>query len=246
MSYNILAKHYDALMGDFDYDALVEFYESVYNKYNKSVKSVVDLACGSGVLTARLEKRGYDITAVDISEEMLAEARERLSENALILCQDMCELDLYTTYDAVLCSLDAINCLHSDDDVARALARVNLFLENDGVFIFDINSAHKLKNIYPANTFTFESDLVYCIWESFLEDDLIDFELTFFEEGEDGRYTRYEDCITQRVYETEQMEMLIKRSGLKLLETRDESFLSPKDDSQRIYFICTKGETNEE
>ena len=106
--YDLLAPLYDRLNGGADYLRLADYAEGQFARYFPAgVQSVLDLACGTGRLTAELSRRGYDMIGVDLSDEMLAEARDRaeragLSDQILFLCQDMCDFELYGTVEAVV------------------------------------------------------------------------------------------------------------------------------------------------
>ncbi len=138
--YTLLADRYDGLMDHFDYGGWADFFAALTE--GCAVKTVLDLGCGTGRLTALLACRGYETIGVDASADMLAVAYGReLPDDAvrpLWLMQDMTALDLYGTVDATVCSLDGLNHLPDLAALKRALARVLLFLEPGGVFVFDM------------------------------------------------------------------------------------------------------------
>ena len=93
--YGALAPFYDKLQNDVSYTAWADFFEGVFSRFaDGKVKEILDLGCGTGTMTLELCRRGYDMTGVDISPEMLTLARqsgedEGLSEKLLWLCQDI-------------------------------------------------------------------------------------------------------------------------------------------------------------
>ena len=92
---------------------------------------VLDLGCGTGTLTELLYWKGFDMIGVDNSEEMLGvafEKKENSGSEILYLCQDMRELDLYSTVGTVVCVCDSVNYLLEDGDVEDAFALVNNYL----------------------------------------------------------------------------------------------------------------------
>ena len=119
--YGAISCAYDSLNGEVDYAAWADFAERCFDAYLPARPSLVlDLACGTGTLTELLSKRGYDMTGVDASPEMLSVARERCSENTLLLCQNMCAFELYGTVGATVCSLDSLNHLTRKGELERS------------------------------------------------------------------------------------------------------------------------------
>lgn len=109
-SYTSLASVYDRLNG-VDYVKVADHIERQFEKFAaKKPESVLDLACGTGSLTVELAARGYDMTGVDISEEMLSEARfkcdaNRFPHKVLLVRQDMAELELYARWTRLSAAL---------------------------------------------------------------------------------------------------------------------------------------------
>jgi len=157
--YTGFARMYDAFMQDLPYDS----WASYINKTLKGKKCLLDLACGTGNMTLRLAKMGYDMIGVDISEDMLAEAQQKafeseLHKKILFLAQDMRYLDLYGTVDAVVCVCDGINYILTLTDLAQVFKRVRLFLNPNGVFIFDINTEYKFNELLATYSFEAKSE----------------------------------------------------------------------------------------
>ena len=147
-AYEALAGVYDALTGDVGYERRADYLEKLFRRSRIPVRTVLDLACGTGEMTAILTRRGYELIAVDGSPDMLAQAREKAAdlpgEPPVFLNQNMPELDLYGTVDAAVCCLDSLNYLTSPKDVQKCFQRLRLFIAPGGVLVFDVNSAAKL------------------------------------------------------------------------------------------------------
>ena len=154
--YSVIAGVYDRINSGVDYERWADYVESLFEKHlEKRPELVLDLASGTGSMTLALAARGYDMIGVDLSEEMLAEATDRMyimiddgilpedGRRPLFLCQDIREFELYGTVGAVLCCLDSLNYLTEKDDLKKTLKTVHNYLEPGGIFIFDINTPYK-------------------------------------------------------------------------------------------------------
>ena len=85
-AYEALAASYDRLTNDVDYEATVDFYYEILKQEGLKPRTAVDLACGTGSVTAILSKKGLQVIGVDMSEEMLTVASQK-AEDAWFICQ---------------------------------------------------------------------------------------------------------------------------------------------------------------
>lgn len=243
--YSILAKYYDALMSGTDYSKWADLYVKCFEKYGKDVKNVVDIGCGTGSITTELAARGYAMTGVDISSEMLALAERKAEERRVRVRyaeQDMVCLDTGAEADAVICSFDGINYLPDTDAVRSCFSSVAVSLAAGGLFIFDVSSPYKFKNILGDNAFVYDLDEMFLSWQCFFSEKrgVCDYYLTFFERG-GGAWQRYDETQRQRAYSERTLEKIIKGSGMSLVaKFADVDFSDVKDDSDRIFFVCRK------
>lgn len=250
MIYDLLAPFYDAINAEIDYKKWADFIEKILNRECKSrPELVLDLGCGTGKMTLELARRGYDMTGIDYSPEMLDIARSLADEEGhdiLWLCQDMREFELYGTVDAAVCCLDCINHLENEEDLDKCFKLVHNYLIPDGIFIFDINAKYKFENIYADNTFSMEEEGGVCIWENYYDFDskLCDFYITLFKECSDGRYERYDEEQSERMYTLKEIKASLERCNLEFISAYgDLDFSEGSDDSERIYIVakCRKG-----
>ena len=126
---------------------------------------VFPVPCGTGNICEAFAKLGYDMIGVDGSEDMLAEALDKKvasGTDIIYLCQKMQELDLYGTVDAAFCTLDSLNHLNGIEELQAVLNRVSLFLNPDGIFIFDCNTLYKHQQVLANNTFVYDCAYVRC------------------------------------------------------------------------------------
>ncbi|MEW8956501.1 class I SAM-dependent methyltransferase [Clostridium sp.] len=243
-SYGELSSIYDELIyEDINYD---EFYDCIIKlckEYKIEDENYLDLACGTGNLSRLLCKNFRNTYLVDLSEEMLMEATEKLRKekvNSKILCQNMCELNLNKSFDLITCSLDSTNYIIEDEDLEDYFSAVYNHLKDNGLFIFDINSYYKLSEILGNNIFTYNSQDVFYTWENIFEDDVLEMNLTFFlKEGE--LYKRFEEQHLERAYTTDYIDSLLKGTGFKILKKldnyREETII---DNTERITYVVSK------
>lgn len=241
-SYNSFARFYDGLMEDADYKNRCEYILALAKKHNHEMGITLDLACGTGSLTRELAKNGIDVYGIDASAEMLCEAMQKNSEeglNILYLRQKMQNLDLYGTIDTCVCTLDSINHVTNISDVAKAFDRVGLFMDDEGLFIFDVNTVYKHREVLANNTFVIENENVYCVWQNSLEeDDVVKINLDFFEE-EDGVYYRSEESFCERAYSDEQLREMLLKAGFEVEAVYgDMTFEKPAETEQRAIYVA--------
>ena len=243
-SYTDFAYIYDQLMKkDVDYEKWADYIENIFIRYDKNPSLVCDLACGTGNITVPLARRGYDMTGIDVSEDMLNAARGKSKDNdILFLNQNIVSLDLYGTMDAFTCMIDGVNYIISPKALLDMLTKIKTcFIEPDGLFIFDISTRHKLQNVIGNNTFIHSDRDVFYAWQNkYIEKkNLSDMLLTFFVKSKNGYYRRFEERHLQRAYTEAEIRAIAKRAGFKHVDAYDElTFNPPRSDSERIVFVC--------
>ncbi len=243
--YSAFARYYDELTANIDYVKRGEYFHSLIKKFGKTDgKILLDLACGTGSISEVMAELGYDVIGVDNSDEMLGIAIEKKFDKGLniqYLCQDMRKIDMFGTVDVTVCALDSINHLSSLNDVRKVFEGVAFFSEIGGLFIFDVNTLYKHRRILADNTFTYETNNVYCIWENTLDagTDEVRMHLEFFEREENGMYSRSSDDFSEKAYSEEELEKLLEECGFELLaKYGDDTYEAPADTTQRIVYTA--------
>ena len=243
--YSAFARYYDELTANIDYKKRGEYFHSFIKRFKTTKDNILlDLACGTGSISEVMAGLGYDVIGVDYSEEMLGIAMDKKFDSGLdiqYICQDMRELDLYGTVDVTVCALDSINHLAGLDDVKKVFSSVALFSEQDGIFIFDVNTPYKHRVVLANNTFTYETENVYCVWENTLDIDTLEVKmnLEFFEREENGLYSRSSDSLSERAFSEGDIERLLDECGFEVLgKYGDDTFELPRSDSQRIVYAA--------
>lgn len=243
--YGSFSDFYDPLMRDVDYEKRTEYLCTLFKKFDRMPTLLLDLACGTGEFSNLFAKRNVSVIGVDISYDMLAVACEKsANENCdvMYLCQDAAELDLYGTVDGAICCLDSLNHITDYDEFCKAIERTALFLEKDRLFIFDLNTPYKHREILGDNTFVIDIDDVYCVWQNEYDrrNNAVKINLDFFEASGDCYY-RSNENFCERAYTSDEIENALKRANLKIEAVYDDlTEKSPDENSQRVIYVTRK------
>ena len=244
-AYEALAESYDRLTNDVDYEATVDFYMQILAREGLKPRTCVDLACGTGSVTAILAQRGYRVTGVDMSEEMLTVAAMKtqdLEPRPMFSCQYLQELRLPRAVDMAVCALDSLDYILDPEDCKEAIRRAYKALNPGGIFIFDVNTPEKLRAM-DDQVFLDEDDDVYCVWRGEFDEknNICSYGMDLFQrEGEVWRRSFEEH--QEYAYSREQLTGFLKEAGFTHIEVyADRLFEVPREGEQRIYFKARKG-----
>ncbi|HLS66425.1 MAG TPA: class I SAM-dependent methyltransferase [Pseudogracilibacillus sp.] len=249
MTYRQFASLYDAFMEDAPYEKWVTFSESCFKREQVTPTSIVDLGCGTGEVTLRLAKKGYEMTGVDLSVEMLAIAQQKsleMQEKIRWVQQDIRNLEGFHDIDVFISFCDVINYITEKEEVAKLFKRVYESLCPGGLFIFDVHSIHYVRNVLQNNTFTEDRHEIVYIWdcEATENDGEMIHYLTFFYEKENSNvYERVDEVHRQRTFSASDYEQLLKLAQFSKIDIFNdfspEKRFSEKN-SERIFFVATK------
>ena len=238
MQYGDMAFVYDALMYDMPYEKWAEY---IFDNL-KEAQTILELGCGTGALTKLLAKK-YDVFALDISEEMLDIARQKLLKQGIqakLIQVDMKNISLHKKVDAVVCVCDGINYLKTSECVKQAFLSVFNNLNDGGKFIFDISSKNKLSS-YDNVLYSEDSDEATYIWRNKVENDLLTMDITFFVPEDDETYTRFDETHVQRMHTEEEIISWLKETGFQVISvTEDYSNIPVNEKTGRITFVAQK------
>ena len=246
---DIFSRVYDAFGWNYYPESFAQLLLRWIEEMGITVKSMLDLGCGTGTLTELLSQKGFDMIGVDSSEEMLQLAmdkKEKTGSRILYLCQDMRDLDLYSTVGTVVSVCDSINYLLEDEDVADTFSLVENYLYPGGIFIFDFNTLYKYETVIGDTTIAENRDDCSFIWENYYheEEHINEYDLTIFAREKKNResFRRFQETHYQRGYTLEEMKSFVENSGLSLILVMDaETHREPTEDSERIYVVAGKG-----
>ncbi len=242
-TYTTFAQVYDEMMEDIPYEEWCRYLVGLLQEFGVKDGLVLELGCGTGIMTELLAENGYDMIGVDSSEEMLAEAlekREKSGHDILYLQQDMREFELFGTVRAVVSVCDSINYILEEKELVQVFSLVNNYLDPDGVFIFDMKTEHFYRDLAGDAVYGQNGEDVSLIWENcyYPEDRINEYSLAMFLREEDGRYRKEEEVHYQRAYTVEEVRRAMEAAGLQWMSAWDAfTQTPPTEESSRIYII---------
>ncbi|KAB2338624.1 methyltransferase domain-containing protein [Cytobacillus depressus] len=247
MSYEKFAYLYDQLMKDVPYNKWTDFILDMAKKYEVKGFKLLDLGCGTAELSIKLAEKGFQVTGVDLSEDMLTVAQTKANEKGLDLLffqQNMAELNGLGSFDIIGIFCDSLNYLQLEEDVLNTFQRVYHHLDDHGLFIFDVHSVFKMEEIFMNQTFAVNDDDISYIWHCFEGEypNSVEHDLSFFVlDKESDMYSRYDELHLQRTYPVDVYKKWLHESGFEVVEvTADFEAQPPQEQSERIFFICRK------
>ena len=237
--YGSLAAWYDQLTEDVPYTDFADYYEKEFEKNGGEFNLLLDLFCGTGTLTQIMAERGYEMIAVDASEDMLMKAREKTAELSvppLFLCQEASELDLYGTVDAAFCSLDGINYI-PPDELPVLFHRLKNFIRPAGLFLFDIRSPEWLASM-DGQIYADEQEDVLCLWRSELdgEENCIYYDMDIFSR-KGALWERSEEEHIEYVYDFLSLKEMLLSEGFCKIHIKENG---PQNALGRVNIIAER------
>lgn len=231
-------------MDNVPYEEWAEYIRSILKEYDICDGLLLDLGCGTGKMTRLLAKAGYDMIGVDNSADMLEIAREEEYENAdriLYLLQDMRSFELYGTVRAIVSICDSVNYILEEDDLREVFRLVNNYLDPAGIFIFDLNTVYKYREMLGETTISENRAEGSFIWDNYYDEEssINEYDLTLFIREDGDLYRKYEETHYQRAYELDTVKRLLTEAGMEFVTAYDAFTREPiKEDSERIYIIA--------
>ena len=243
-AYTSFASVYDLFMDNVPYEEWCAFLCKMLAQHGITDGPVLDLGCGTGKMTRLMSEQGYDMTGIDNAAEMLQIAAMEPGEVPILyLLQDMQDLELDGCVRAVYSVCDCVNYVLDEEELQQAFSRVHEYLEEDGVFIFDVNASYKYTKLLAENTFAESRDEGSFIWDNYYDEEerINEYDLTLFIPEGDELYRRYTETHYQRNYETATLLKLLKNAGFTDICVYDDYTDAPLcETSERAVFVAKK------
>ena len=227
---------------------MAEHLPTVLRHLHVKPKTILDVACGEGTFAVAMAEKGFDVTGIDLSPQMLEFARQRAQKSkaeVTFILGDMRTLGFKDRFDLVTCWFDSLNYLLDSEDLKKTFRGVSHALKREGLFIFDMNSVYGLAVNWQESPCYVEGDTPD-IFETHrqeydFEHNIATMRITCFVKGENG-WMRVDEDHKERAYSQEAIRSLLEATGFQLLATwggfREMS--DPKPDSGRLWYIAKK------
>ena len=228
-------------MYDLDYEKIYKFIKEVLGKKSLEPELILEMACGTGGLTEKLA-RDYKIHAFDLSDDMLSVCQNKIrSKNLKLFKQNMVGFSAPASYDAIFSVGDSLNYVTDVKDFEAAIKSSYDHLKDGGIFIFDLNTEYKFKNIPPVTVDEVE-DVLY-LWENIYDEEkkLNTYGVNFFRNIKDNDYKRFYEEHLERAYDLSFVKNLLEKTGFKDIEVYDDyEFKEVRDETSRYTFITRR------
>jgi len=245
-----VAPLYDLLMTGVPYDDWVVYIKKLLNTRKSRPVEILDLACGTGNVTALLATEGYRMTGVDIASHMIVEAKRKAVRDSLeidYLVQDGAELDLGDRrFDLCVSLFDSLNYIVDPVRLAMAMQRVAHHLKPNALFIFDLNSEFALKNrFFDQDNREYPEERLQYDWDSYYEEAtrICRVEMEFSYREEDGTVKPFHEVHLQYAYRSEEIQKMLTDAGFDDISLYQAYTLRmPSRTADRVYYVARRTE----
>lgn len=242
MTYQQFARLYDRMMDDQLYNKWVEY----TTRYLKSSQRILELGCGTGQVGILLAQRGFSVTGLDLSTDMLLIARDHQVESGVhfpLIERDMRDLSELGTYDAILSFNDSFCYLPTIDDLRQVLNQCYQALDSGGQLLFDVHSIDKIR-AFDGYSYHAEIDDQLLVWNSYEGEHpySCEHDISIFSRTQDGLYQRYDECHYERTYPLQVYKDLLKECGFTHIEVTSDFNSEWNEQSMRWFFRAVKGD----
>lgn len=228
-------------MYDLDYEKIYKFIKELLRKRSLDPKLILEMACGTGGLTEKIA-RDYKVHAFDLSDDMLSVCQNKIrSKNLKLFKQNMAGFSAPATYHAIISVGDSLNYVIDKKDFEAAIKSSYAHLNAGGIFIFDLNTEYKFKNIPPVTVD--EVDDVLYIWENIYDEEekLNTYGVNFFRNIKDNDYKRFYEEHLERAYDLAFVKNLLEKTGFKEIEVYDDyEFKEAGEKTSRYTLVARK------
>lgn len=211
------ADFYDEMMIYVDYDKWAKLIDNRIRELLTG-KKIMEIGCGTGEILQRLAAYGYEVSGIDISEEMLRIAKAKY-DSLDIKKEDMRIIKNENEFDGVVCVFDALNYLQSFEELKLVFENIKRAIKPNGIFLFDLLNRKMIDSMFPEDIFADDRENMSIIWKhSYNEEtDLDKISTSFFIREEKNVYKRYDEVFYKKIYSSKKILQLITEMGFELI-----------------------------
>jgi SAM-dependent methyltransferase len=244
-SFTTIAPYYDTLMSFVNYPVWVEYIERILALHERNIHTILDIACGTGVCLELWLERGYEVIGLDRSNTMLEICRRRFcnmdAANVRLINGDMRIFALRHRVPVITCLYDSLNYLLEQKELASCFQSVYETLAKSGLFIFDMNTIHCLRDEWGNNTYYRQDGNINSVWTNRFNDrtNISSLEL-ILKVQENGDYSTIREFHQERGYPLSTISRLLSNAGFKYSLYRHLTFNPAWEQDVRIMGVAEK------
>ena len=244
-AYTVFAHVYDIFMRDIPYERWCNTTASYMKNHGVTGGKILELGCGTGSFTMLMSEKGYEMTGIDMSQDMLYEAKRKNRKAKLPITymqQDMRALELDERFDAVLSVCDSINYMENNFDMQSAFKCAGDALKDGGIFIFDMKTPSYYERL-GNQVFTDSTQEGTYVWENDYDSGSRDnnYYITFFIKKRHDLYRKYTEEHTQHAFTDEDVQTEARNAGLCVCDVLGEDMRENADwNAERVYYVMKR------
>jgi SAM-dependent methyltransferase len=220
-SFDYSAKFYDLLYKDKDYEREVDFLEKIFLSFGRP-DSVLEVGCGTGNYTQILHRRGYNITGLDISENMIRVARQKC--DCAFQVGDIRNVSMGGKFDACIAMFAVMGYMVNNSDMVKALNNIRAHLKTNGLFVFDVwNGLAVMRTLPEVRVKEVEDSknrvlrIAYPRLEAFSHVCRVDYKLLVLDKNE-GTFEEFDETHNVRFYFPQEIKFFLESAGFEVLK----------------------------
>jgi len=222
------AAHYDDFMLKcVDYDYWVKYIGKIFKTFKVKPKTILDLACGTGIPTLLFAKKGFRMIGIDFSQAMLDVLQKKINGYDITTYRaDIRDFTIPAPVDAAICLYDSLNYLLTGDDLKRCFQCVRTALKKTGLFVFDMNTSYGLSAFWGNRETIREAGNIHSIWQNTFDEktEISTLHLTCYDKN--GNHS-FEEIHQERGYQLPYLETLLHDSGFPEVKFYHHGTFSP-------------------
>jgi len=247
-AFTVIAPYYDQLMSFVNYPSWISYVGTILALSNVKDKIILDLACGTGVCLELWLQKGYQVIGLDNSLSMLEMCKKKLSQVYLtenssfqLINGDMRNFALAKKMPIITCFYDSFNYLLSEAELLDCFQKIYEVLSENGLFIFDMNTTHSLRDEWGNQTYHRQDEDTHSIWtNSYNPQTSISTLRLTLNIRKDGKEMTLKEIHQERAYSLATITKILSQIGFKSSLYRHLTFTSAQESDLRIMGIARK------